>query len=64
MVKPIDLTKILKRYKKGWVALTVDSRRFVAAGSTLSKVLKIARGRGVVNPTVFKPAPVKYPFVG
>lgn len=64
MAKPIDLTKILGKYKKGWVALTADSRRFVAARDSLSQVLKAAESKGVANPTIFKPAPVKNLFVG
>ena len=64
MTRPINLTKILGRYKKGWVALTGDSRRFIAAGSSLSQVLEVAKSKGVADPTVFKPAPVKNLFVG
>lgn len=64
MAKPIDLVAILARYKKGWVALSANNRRIVAVGSSLNKVLKTAERKGVPNPTVFKPAPVKNIFVG
>ena len=64
MARPIDLTNILRKYKKGWIALSADSRRLVATGNSLNKVLKVANSKGVINPTIFKSAPVKNLFVG
>ena len=64
MAKATDLIGILSKYKKGWVALSANNRKFVAAGSTLKQVLKKAENKGIVNPTVFKSAPVKNVFVG
>jgi hypothetical protein len=64
MARPIDLAAILGRYKKGWVALSAGNNRVIAVGSTLNKVLRVAESKGVSNPTVFKPAPVKNIFVG
>lgn len=34
-MKPIDLTKILKPYKSGWVAVSKDYKKAVAAAATL-----------------------------
>ncbi len=63
-MKPIDLSKLLIKYKKGWVALTPDSRRFLASAKSLKAVMERAKKMGVNNPSVFKPAPVKNFSVG
>lgn len=60
----IDLSKILSKYKKGWLALTPNNKRLVAAGATLEEVLTKARRKGVNNPTVFKSAPIENYFIG
>lgn len=60
----IDLSKILSKYKKGWLALSPDNRKFVAAGVTLEEVLAKAKKKGVNNPSVLKAAPLKHYFVG
>lgn len=60
----IDISKILYKYKKGWLALTPNNKKLVAAGATLEEVLKKAKKKGVDNPTVFKSAPVKNYFIG
>ena len=64
MARPINLVGILSKYKKGWVALSADNRKLVATGSSLKQVLDIAESKGISNPTIFKPAPVKNFFVG
>lgn len=64
MARPIDLVAILGRYKKGWVALSANNREVVATGSSLGEVLETAEKKGITNPTVFKPAPVRNIFVG
>lgn len=60
----IDLSKILSKYKKGWIALTPNNKRLVAAGATLDEVLIKARKKGIDNPTVFKAAPIGNYFSG
>lgn len=60
----VDLSKILSRYKKGWLALSSDNQRLVATGKTLDEVLKRAEKKGVENPSVFKAAPVSRLFAG
>lgn len=63
-MKPIDLSKILIKYKKGWIALTPDNRKFVALGETLEEVLAKADKKGISNPSVFKTVPVKNLYIG
>lgn len=60
----IDLSKILSKYKKGWLALTADNRNLVATGKTLEEVLRRAKQKGVENPSVMKAAPVDRLFIG
>lgn len=60
----INLTKILLKYKKGWLALSSDNKRLVASGPTLDNVLRKARAKGVNNPSLLKAAPWRNLFVG
>lgn len=60
----IDLSKILSKYKKGWLALTPNNRKLVAAGVSLKDVLAKAKKKGVDNPTVFKASPIGNYFSG
>ncbi len=59
-----DLSKILSKYKTGWLALSSDNRRLIATGRTLKEALKKARERGVEDPSLLKAAPVGNLFVG
>lgn len=63
-MRAVNLSSILSKYNKGWVALTPDNRKFLASATTLNRVLEKAKKRGVSNPTVFKPAKVKHLFAG
>ena len=60
----IDLSKLLSKYKKGWLALTPDNRNLIATGKTLDEVLKKAKKRGVGNPSVLKAASIDHLMVG
>lgn len=64
MSKPIDLSKILAKYKNGWIALSPDNKKLIATGKTLKEVLNESGKKGVSNPTVFKSATVKNLFAG
>ncbi len=44
-----DLTKLFTEYSNKWVALT-DDKQVIAAGETLSQVIKIALQKGYNNP--------------
>lgn len=60
----INLSKIISKHKKGWLALSSDNRHLIATGKTLKEVLKKAKKEGVENPSVFKAAPVGRLFAG
>ncbi len=59
-----DLSKILKNVRTGWIALTPDNEKMVAKGTSLKEVLKLAKKKGVKNPSVFKAAPFENYFIG
>ena len=59
----IDLSRIIKKYKNKWVALTIDNK-FVAAGNSLNQVLELAEKKGVKDPSVFKAPEIKNLFLG
>jgi hypothetical protein len=43
-MQTINLSKILKNYSSGWVAITSDYKKIVASGKTLKEVTnKVAR---------------------
>lgn len=58
-MKPIDLTKILKPFKSGWVALSKDYKKVLGHGKTLEQAEKQAKKTGEefmfykVTPTPF-----------
>lgn len=60
----IDLSKILSKHQKGWLALSPDNRKLIATGRSLEEVLEKAREKGVVNPGLLKATPVDRFFVG
>jgi len=55
----IDLSKILSKYKKDWLALSPNNKVLLAAGNTLVEVLKKAKKKGVDNPSVLKSGPLE-----
>lgn len=63
-MRTINLSKILAKYKKGWIALTPDNRKFLTSGKTLQQVLETAHRRGVAHPSVFKAIPAENFSVG
>lgn len=60
----VNLSKILAKNKKGWLAFTPNNWQFIAKGKTLKEVLRKAREKGTDNPSVLKAAPVKNLLVG
>lgn len=62
--KPVDLTNILSRHTKGWLALTPDNRSLVATGATIGEVLTKARSKGINNPSLLKATPYSHLFAG
>lgn len=53
-MKPIDISEILKKHKKGWLALSPDNRKFITSGKTLEEVLVRAQKKGIARPSVMK----------
>jgi len=60
----INISKILSKYKKGWLALSPDNWKLIATGKTLDEVLKKAREKGIKNPGLLKAAPADRLLVG
>ena len=60
----VDLRKIIKERKSGWVALTRDNKKEIAKGKTLHEVLVKAKEKGESNPSVFKVPNLKLLYVG
>lgn len=50
----VDLRKILKKHKSGWLALTPDNKKKIASGKTLHEVISKAKAKGIDKPSVFK----------
>lgn len=61
---PIDIRKILKKHKSGWLALTRDNKKEVASGQTLHEVLVKAKAKGEENPSVLKIPNLDNTYVG
>lgn len=60
----INLSKVLSKYKKGWLALSPDNWKLIATGRTLEEALEKAKKKGVANPGLLKAAPVDRLFIG
>lgn len=60
----VDLRKTLKKHKSGWLALTADNKKEIAAGRTLKEVLARARAKGVERPSVLKVPNLDALYVG
>jgi hypothetical protein len=52
-----DLSQMLKPYPSGWVALSSDERRVVAAGATLEETKNQAKERGLSDALFVKVIP-------
>jgi len=62
-MRPLDLSKILAKHKKGWIALAPNNK-LLATGVTLREVLRRSKAKGIANPTVFKSPQVDRFFAG
>lgn len=63
-MRPIDISKILTKHRRGWIALTPDNKKFLASARTLKQVRETAKKKGISNPSVFKSPPTKNLFAG
>ena len=59
----IDLSKVLVKYKNGWLAFS-SNWRLVATGENLKEALAKAKRKGFKNPSLLKAAPVKNLLIG
>ena len=55
-MKPIDLTKQIKKYTKGWLALSPDYSKVVGSGNTIKIALDEANSQGVKKPILMRAA--------
>lgn len=58
----MDRTKIFKKYRNKWVALT-DDDKFISAGSTLDEALEKAKRKGFDNPVTTKIPDFRFEFI-
>lgn len=55
-MKQIDLTKVVKKFKSGWLALSPDYKRVVGHGKTIKKAVSEAQSQGVKDPILMRAA--------
>jgi len=60
----INLTKIYKKYKGMWVALTESLDEVISYGNSAKKVHKEALKKGYKNPTLFKVPSKNIAYIG
>ena len=62
-MKPVDLSKVYKKYKGLWVALINDTE-VVSADKSVRKVVAEAKKKGYEQPLLFKVPKNDLPFIG
>ena len=55
-MKPVDLTKVVKKYTSGWIALSPDYKKVVGHGRTIDKAAKEAETKGIREPVLMRAA--------
>ena len=55
-MKQIDLTKIIKKYTSGWIALSPDYKKVVGHGKSIKIAAIKAKSRGVGEPILMRAA--------
>ena len=60
----LDFTKIIKKYKGKWIALTNDEKKVISSGKSAREVLEKAKKEGVESPILFKVPVLVLPYVG
>jgi len=53
-MKQIDLTRIIKKYTSGWIALSPDYKKVVGHGKTIEKAAKEAQTNGIEDPVLMR----------
>ena len=55
-MRQIDLTKVIKKYTSGWIALSPDYKKVVGHGKSLAKAESQAKSNGVNEPVFMRAA--------
>lgn len=55
-MKQIDLTKVIKKYTSGWLALSPDYKKVVGYGKTVKKAATNAQSQGIKDPVLMRAA--------
>ncbi len=55
-MKQIDLTRVIKKYTSGWLALSPDYKKVVGHAQTVEKAVDQAKSGGVKNPVLMRAA--------
>ena len=55
-MKQIDLTKIIKKYTSGWLALSPGYKKVVGHGKTIKKAVNAAQSQGIRDPVLMRAA--------
>lgn len=64
-MKKIDLSKVLKEYKKGWIALSEDYKKVLYQSNNFSSLMDKVEQAGIENRVVLMPASKNYRgFIG
>lgn len=55
-MKPIDLTKVIKKYTNGWIALSPDYKKVVGHGKSIQVAVNQAQSKGIMDPVLMRAA--------
>ena len=55
-MKQIDLTKLIKKYTEGWIALSPDYKKVVGHGLSINKAITEAESKGFKHPVLMRAA--------
>lgn len=53
-MKQIDLTKVIKKYTSGWLALSPDYTKVVGSGKDIKSAVAQAESNGIKKPVLMK----------
>lgn len=55
-MKSIDLTKVIKKYTNGWIALSPDYKKVVGHGKSIQVAVDQAQSKGIEDPVLMRAA--------
>lgn len=53
-MKQINLTKVIKKYTSGWIALSPDYKKVVGHGKSIDKASSEAKSHGIDEPILMR----------